>query len=91
VRNIDRRLGRLCLRLWALLALFAAVASLVFGAVVLTAAPIPGILLFLLGVVFLWLGRRAWHDQATLGEVLNRDYQAAAATERQVRHPDGLP
>lgn len=91
MRNIDRRLGRFYLRLWALVALFAAVASPVFGAVVLVVAPIPAILLFLLGVFFLWLGRRAWRDRATLSEVLNRDYQPAAAAERQVPPQDGLP
>ena len=79
--GIDRKLGRLLLRLWAVVAFLGAVASIGFGAVVLMSAPIPGVLLFLLGVLFLWLGMRAWRDRATLGEVLNRDYQPAARSK----------
>jgi len=29
----------------------------------------------LLGAFFLWLGLRAWSDRATLGDVLNRDFE----------------
>jgi heme A synthase len=79
--DVDQRLGRLLLRLWAVLAFLGAAASIGFGAVVLVSAPIPGVLLLLLGVLFFWLGMRAWRDRATLGEVLNRDYQPAARSK----------
>lgn len=75
VQRADRVLGRMVLRFWAVVAFVAATASVAFGAVVLRAAPVPGVILLLLGVLFLWLGVRAWRDRATLGEVLSRDYQ----------------
>jgi len=73
--GIDRRLGRLVLRFWAVVAWLAGAASAIFGAVVLSAGHVPGVALLLLGAFFLWLGRRAWRDPATLGEVLNRDFE----------------
>jgi threonine/homoserine/homoserine lactone efflux protein len=48
---------------------------MVFGAVVLAYGHFPGIISLLLGTFFLWLGLRAWRDPATLGEVLNRDFE----------------
>ncbi|MDH5316295.1 MAG: hypothetical protein OEW44_07425 [Gemmatimonadota bacterium] len=65
-------MGRLFL--WSI-ALVAFAASGVFGAVVLVRRHSAGLLSLLLGALFLWLGRRAWNDPATLGELLNRDYQ----------------
>jgi threonine/homoserine/homoserine lactone efflux protein len=75
VQRADRVLGRMVLRVWAVVAFVAAAASVGFGAVVLVAAPVPGVILLLLGALFLWLGVRAWRNRATLGEVLSRDYQ----------------
>jgi hypothetical protein len=89
VQRVDRHLGRLLLRLWAAVAFVAAAASVAFGAVVLPKAPIPGVLLLLLGALFLWLGARAWRDRATLGEVLSRDYQPPASRERSDRPTGG--
>ena len=79
-RNGDRTLGRLVLRFWAVVAFLGAAASTMFGAVVLLdGQPIPGILLLALGTLFLWLGRRAWRDRATLGDLLNRDFEGPGA------------
>lgn len=75
VQRADRVLGRMVLRLWAVVAFVAAAASVAFGAAVLMTAPVPGVILMLLGALFLWLGVRAWRDRATLGDVLSRDYQ----------------
>jgi predicted anti-sigma-YlaC factor YlaD len=75
MEKIDRILGRFLTRLWAILAFIAAAASYVFCAFVVLTAPIPGVLIFLLGILFSWLGLRAWRDQAGLGELLNREYE----------------
>ena len=71
----DITVGRLFLRSIALVAFTASAASGLFGAVVLVRGHFAGLLSLLLGALFLWLGRRAWNDPATLGELLNRDYQ----------------
>jgi hypothetical protein len=79
-QNVDRILGRLVLRFWAVVAVLAAAASATFGAIVLVNGNlIPGILLLALGTLFLWLGRRAWRDRATLGELLDRDFEPPKA------------
>lgn len=79
-RSADEILGRLVLRFLAVVAFLAAAASALFGTVVLANGhTIPGILLLALGALFLWLGRRAWRDRATLGEVLNRDFEGPGA------------
>jgi hypothetical protein len=74
VERLDRTLGRLLLRTWAVVAFFAALGSAAFGIVVLRDGQLPGVVLLLLAALFAWLGRRAWHDRATLGEVLSRDF-----------------
>jgi hypothetical protein len=81
MENIDRKIGRLVLRFWAVLALLASVASIGFGVVVIDSSLFPGIILVLLGILFFWLGTRAWRDTATLGELMNRDYQSAQETK----------
>lgn len=81
--RIDRALGRLLLRTWAVLAFVAALASTAFGVVVLRAGHAPGIVLLLLGGLFAWLGLRAWRDQATLGEALSRDFAPSQPARRQ--------
>ena len=75
LQSVDRALGRLLLRSCAVLAFLGAAASTVFGAVVLINGHFPGILILLLATFFLWIGLRAWRDRATLGEVLNRDFE----------------
>ena len=72
--RIDRVLGRLLLRTWAVLAFVAALASTAFGVVVLRAGHVHGSVLLLLGGLFVWLGLRACRDRATLGEALSRDF-----------------
>ena len=80
IRSADRILGRLVLRFWAVVAFLAAAASALFGTIVLANGhAIPGVLLLALGALFLWLGRRAWRDRATLGDVLNRDFEGPGA------------
>ena len=80
VENMDRKLGKLVQRFWAVIAFLASVASIGFGVVVIDLALFPGVILVLLGVLFFWLGTRAWRDTATLGELLNRDFQPAQET-----------
>ena len=75
LENADRVLGRYILRFWAILAFLGAAASIVFGSVVLVKGHFPGLLVLLLGAFFLWIGLRAWKDRATLGDVLNRDFE----------------
>lgn len=80
IRNADRILGRLVLRFWAVVAFLAAAASALFGAIVMANGhAIPGVLVLALGALFLWLGRRAWRDRATLGDVLSRDFERPGA------------
>lgn len=79
-QRIDRVLGRLVLRAWAIVAVLAAAASIAFGSVVLSNGQFPGLLMLLLGVFFFWLGLRAWRDRAGVGEMLNRDFERPAAT-----------
>jgi hypothetical protein len=73
--RVDQALGRLLMRSFAVLAFIGAAGSTVFGAVVLANGHFPGLLLLLLAALFLWLGRRAWSDEATLVEVLSRDFE----------------
>ncbi|MGB8435092.1 MAG: hypothetical protein WCE38_12605 [Burkholderiales bacterium] len=75
VRTVDRTLGRLFLRCCAGVAFFAAAAAIIFGAVVLFNGQIIGVLILAAGALFLWLGRLAWRDRATLGALLNRDFE----------------
>ncbi len=74
--SVDQALGRLLLRSWAVLAFLGAAVCTVFGVIVLVNGHFIGIVSLLLGALFLWLGLRAWRDPATLGEVLNRDFNA---------------
>jgi hypothetical protein len=74
--SVDQALGRLLLRSWAVLAFLGAAVCAVFGVIVLVNGHFIGIVSLLLGALFLWLGLRAWRDTATLGEVLNRDFNA---------------
>jgi len=75
MRRVDRALGRLFLRFWGAVAFLAAAAAIVFSGIVLFNGHIIGIVILSAGVLFLWLGRMAWRDRATLGEVLNRDFE----------------
>jgi hypothetical protein len=75
VDRIDRHIGRLVMRFWAVLAFLGAAAAAAFGAIVLANGHLPGLLALLLAVLLLWLGLRAWRDDATLGEVLSRDFE----------------
>jgi hypothetical protein len=77
IRRVDRALGRLFLRCWAALAFLAAAAATVFAGVVLFNGHIIGIVILSAAALFLWLGRLAWRDRATLGEVLNLDFERA--------------
>ena len=74
MERLDRTLGRLLLRIWAVVAFVAALGSAAFGIVVLRDGHVPGIVLLLLAALFAWLGVRAWRDRATLGEALSRDF-----------------
>lgn len=87
MKNLDAVLGKFVLRLCAVVAFMAALASFGFGVVVVSTAPIPGILLFLLGIFFFWLGLRAWRDHATLGEILNREYAPVAKGKSPGKEP----
>ena len=79
MERLDRTLGRLLLRTWAVVAFVAALASAAFGIVVLRDGQLPGVVLLLLAAFFAWLGLRAWHDRATLGEALSRDFAPGQA------------
>jgi len=79
MKNLDHLLGRLVMRSFAVLAFLGAVAAVIFGAIVLVSGHIPGFLALLLGVLLLWLGLRAWRDDASLGDVLNRDFERASS------------
>lgn len=81
MRSLDGALGRLFLRFWAAVAFLAAAAAIVFAGVVLFNGHIIGIVILSAGALFLWLGRLAWEDRATLGEVLNRDFERARKAE----------
>ena len=88
MRRVDRALGRLCLRFWAVVAFLAAAAATVFATVVLFNGHIIGVVILSAGVLFLWLGRLAWRDRATLGEVLNRDFEPARKDKPEPRDRD---
>jgi hypothetical protein len=87
MQRVDRTLGRLLLRSCAVLAFSGAAASTVFGAVVLVNGHFAGILALMLGAFFLWLGLRAWRDRATLGEVLNRDFEKMPTSQPETHDP----
>ena len=75
MRSVDKTLGRLFLRCCAVVAFLAAAAATVFAAVVLFNGHLVGVVILSAGALFLWLGRIAWRDRATLGDVLNRDFE----------------
>jgi threonine/homoserine/homoserine lactone efflux protein len=77
MRTVDGALGRLFLRCCAVAAFLAAAAAIAFGAVVLFSGQIIGVLILAAAALFVWLGRLAWRDRATLGELLNRDFERA--------------
>lgn len=70
LKFLDGALGRLYLRAIAVLAFLAAAGAFTFGLVVAIAGHIQAGLAFALGVIFLWLGRRAWRSQVGLARVL---------------------
>ena len=68
-------MGRLFLRCCAVVAFLAAAAATVFAAVVLFNGHLVGVVIVLVAALLFWLGLVAWRDRATLGELLNRDYE----------------
>lgn len=88
MERLDRTLGRLLLRTWAVVAFFAALGSAAFGIVVLRDGQLPGVILLLLAALFVWLGRRAWRDRATLGEALSRDFTPGQAPRDEKNRHD---
>jgi hypothetical protein len=90
IRSVDRALGRLFLRCWAVVAFLAAAAATVFAAVVLFNGHIIGVVILSAGALFLWLGLLAWRDRATLGEVLNRDFERIKKGKPQTHGHDTL-
>jgi hypothetical protein len=42
------------------------------------------------GALFVWLGRLAWRDRATLGELLNRDFERARKGKPENHVQDAL-
>ena len=79
MERLDRILGRVLLRSWAVVAFFAALGGAAFGVVVLRAGHAVGVFLLVLAALFAWLGLRAWRDRATLGEALSRDFTPGQA------------
>ena len=63
------------MRCWAVVAFLAAAVATVFAAVALFNGHIIGVVILSAGALFLWLGLLTWRDRATLGEVLNRDFE----------------
>ncbi|MBI1285556.1 MAG: hypothetical protein GC183_14685 [Thiobacillus sp.] len=88
MRSVDRALGRIILRCWAALAFLAAAAATVFAGVVLFNGHVIGVLILSAGALFFWLGRVACRDRATLGEVLNRDFERAREAEPETHGQD---
>jgi len=86
LKRADRVLGRYILRFWAILAFLGAAASTFVGLVVLFKGHFPGLLMILLGAFFLWTGLRAWKDRATLGDVLNRDFERCPINDKKSRN-----
>ena len=86
LKRADRVLGRYILRFWAILAFLGAAASTFVGLVVLFKGHFPGLLMILLGAFFLWIGLRAWKDRATLGDVLNRDFERCPINDKKSRN-----
>jgi len=76
-RTVDGALGRLLLRCFAVIAFLGAAAAIVFGVVVLFSGQMVGVLALAAAAFFLWLGRVAWRDRATLGELMSRDFEPA--------------
>jgi len=77
LQGVDRVLGRLIMRSTAIVAFLAAMATAVFGAIVLFNGHFMGVVILALGALFFWFGRLAWRDRAGLGEILERDFTPA--------------
>ena len=82
--NIDQTLGRLLLRIWATMAFLGGLAGILFGVFLVAKGHLPGVLGLLLGCLLIFLGVRAWRDKATLGELLNRDFERIDAKDSRV-------
>ena len=81
--QVDIVLGRVVLRFCAVVAFLAAAGAAVFAAVVLFHGHLIGVVILSAGALFLWLGRIAWRDRATLGDVLNRDFERMKKGKRE--------
>ncbi len=90
MRSADEALGRLFLRCCAVIAFLAAAAATVFAAVVLLNGNIIGLVILSAGALFVWLGLVAWRDRATLGEVLNRDFEGTKKGKPETHGRDAL-
>jgi len=90
MRSVDKALGRLFLRCCAVVAFLTATAATVFAAVVLFNGHLIGVVILSAGALFLWLGLIAWRDRATLGEVLNRDFERIKKGKPEARVRDKL-
>ncbi|MEZ5276401.1 MAG: hypothetical protein R3F07_08485 [Opitutaceae bacterium] len=88
--KVDRTLGRLCLRFCAIVAFSVAAGATVFAAVVLLNGHIVGAVILAGAALFFWLGRVVWRDPATLGEVLNRDFERPGKSGKDSRVRDVL-
>ena len=75
MQSVDKKLGRLFLRCWAVVAFLAAAAASIFAAVVLFNGHLIGVVILSAGALFFWLGLMAWRDRATLADALNRDFE----------------
>jgi hypothetical protein len=71
-------------------AFLAAAAATVFAAVVLLNGHIIGLVILSAGALFVWLGLVAWRDRATLGEVLNRDFEQTKKGKPETHGRDAL-
>ena len=80
VKKPDRMLALFVMRFWAIVAFIASLPSIGSGLFIIPTALFPGMVLLLLGVFFIWAGIRAWKDNSTLGDVLNRDFEPAGKT-----------
>ncbi len=90
MRSVDKALGRLFLRCCAVVAFLAAAAATIFGAVVLFNGHLIGVVILSTGALFLWLGLIAWRDRATLGAVLNRDFERIKKSKPETQVRDKL-
>lgn len=74
LNKIDKKFGKLLLIFWGIISLTASIFGFIFGIWVLINGHWQGILILLVGFIFLFITILSFRQKATLSEIINRSY-----------------